>query len=333
MTNGNEPQSYSTGPANTLLTDGIYNYEYDGEGNLVKRVNLASGETRTFVFDHRNRLVRVDDWSADPVDPENPAAGVAFTQSVKYSNDTLGRRVSRTQDVDGEGPAAPETEHFVNDRNNVWLDANEAGEVTGRYLFGEVVDQIIADLLAEGSRFHHSDIIGSSRMVVAVDGGVVGTQSYTAFGSPISIDLFGRYGFAGREIDSSTGLYYNRARSYEAIVGRFLSQDPIGFGAKDTMLYRYVSNGPTSATDPFGQYTILQYALAVSALAFAYSPVFVVACPAIENSAFNVVYYTVRLPYLTFGITVKLLEAATYLSIASALNDITDIVQECIVKE
>jgi RHS repeat-associated protein len=58
--------------------------------------------------------------------------------------------------------------------------------------------------------------------------------------------------FAGMEYDSTTGLYYDHARYYDAAIGRFGSQDPMGFAAGDTNLYRYVRNGPTIATDPSG---------------------------------------------------------------------------------
>lgn len=39
---------------------------------------------------------------------------------------------------------------------------------------------------------------------------------------------------------------------YDPTVGRWLSQDPIGFQAGDPNLYRYVGNSPTNFTDPSG---------------------------------------------------------------------------------
>ncbi len=44
-------------------------------------------------------------------------------------------------------------------------------------------------------------------------------------------------------------------RWYDAVVGRWLSEDPIGFAAGDGNLYRYVGNGPVGAVDPTGQFT------------------------------------------------------------------------------
>ena len=62
----------------------------------------------------------------------------------------------------------------------------------------------------------------------------------------------GRYLWTGREYDSLTGLQYNRGRYYDPSTGRWISQDPMGFDAGDSNLYRYVNNDPTSATDPSG---------------------------------------------------------------------------------
>jgi uncharacterized protein RhaS with RHS repeats len=41
-------------------------------------------------------------------------------------------------------------------------------------------------------------------------------------------------------------------RLYDPVVGRFISEDPIGFAAGDTNVSRYVGNGVTTATDPSG---------------------------------------------------------------------------------
>jgi RHS repeat-associated protein len=68
----------------------------------------------------------------------------------------------------------------------------------------------------------------------------------------------GRYAWSGRELDVETGLQYNRARYYDANTGRWMSQDPLGFDAGDSNLYRYVSNQPAVETDPSGLDTIVE---------------------------------------------------------------------------
>ena len=50
----------------------------------------------------------------------------------------------------------------------------------------------------------------------------------------------------------SYGLYYMRARYYDPSVGRFISEDPIGFAGGDVNFYAYVSNDPVNKVDPLG---------------------------------------------------------------------------------
>ena len=58
--------------------------------------------------------------------------------------------------------------------------------------------------------------------------------------------------FTGREYDSETGLYFYRARYYDPAIGRFISEDPIGFSGGDLNLYAYVRNNPVKYKDPLG---------------------------------------------------------------------------------
>lgn len=44
--------------------------------------------------------------------------------------------------------------------------------------------------------------------------------------------------------------------TFDPRIGRWLSEDPIGFQAADPNLYRYVGNNPTNATDPSGLYEL-----------------------------------------------------------------------------
>ncbi len=79
---------------------------------------------------------------------------------------------------------------------------------------------------------------------------------YDAFGnaigftSPAAADFL--FGFTGRLFDADTSLQWNLNRWYDPAVGRWLSEDPIGYAAGDQNLYRYVGNQATGAIDPDG---------------------------------------------------------------------------------
>ena len=54
---------------------------------------------------------------------------------------------------------------------------------------------------------------------------------------------------------------------YNPETGRFLSEDPIGFGGLDANLYRYVGNNPVNFVDPNGE-VILNPPTIIAALKF-----------------------------------------------------------------
>ena len=58
--------------------------------------------------------------------------------------------------------------------------------------------------------------------------------------------------FTARPFDSDTQLQNNLNRWYDSRVGRWLSEDPIGFAAGDGNLYRYVGNDPSTKVDVYG---------------------------------------------------------------------------------
>lgn len=80
-----------------------------------------------------------------------------------------------------------------------------------------------------------------------------GHIAYDSFGNTTnssgSLTNFFRY--TAREFDTETNLYHHRARYYDPMTGRFLSEDPIHFKA-GVNFYRYVNNNPVLLSDPVG---------------------------------------------------------------------------------
>jgi RHS repeat-associated protein len=57
--------------------------------------------------------------------------------------------------------------------------------------------------------------------------------------------------YTGRESEGN-GLYFYRARYYSPLLGRFISQDPLGFAGSGPNFYAYAGNDPVDFRDPFG---------------------------------------------------------------------------------
>ena len=241
---------YVTGPANRLMSDGTYDYEYDAEGNRVLQSEMATGDYRGFEYDHRNRLVAVVDYSS----------GGIVTQSVQFSYDALGRRISKT--VDGA------LAYFVYDGIDVLLDFEDLDGIGGnspvfsqRYLHGPTIDQVLVQEAGAGEvLWLLADHLGTTRHLVVAIGQVANHLKYDSFGNVVeqSDDSKAtRFQFTGREFESELDLYMYRSRFFDSSVGRFVSEDTLGF-VDGPNLRTYVLNSPVGYSDPFGTQTVAQ---------------------------------------------------------------------------
>ncbi len=181
-------------------------------------------------------------------------------------------------DRDGAGPQAPEEFWTLYDTpetaaeiaaavyepgtllSNPWADVKQ-GSLTSRYLYTRAVDEVFARLADDQQNgqlelsWYLADRLGSVRQQVQTDGTILNEINYDSFGNivtetnPAEGD---RFKYTGREYDDLTGLYYYRARWYDAGTGKFRSEDPLEFAAGDYNLSRYTWNTPLNATDPTG---------------------------------------------------------------------------------
>ena len=246
--NGNRVNDgYVTGENNQLLSDGTYDYEYDAEGNRVKKTEIATGEVTEYEWDYRNKLVAVE---------TEDSAGNVIANS-EYTYDVFDRRIAKSVDADGEGAGVAEVERYVHDGDHIALTFDGFGNQIERFLHGTGIDQVLAQENAGGKvLWALADNQGSVRMVLDSEGNVVNEITYDAFGN-ITVESNSnvnfRFSYTGRELDEETGLYNYRTRLNDPLTGRFISEDTIGFNGGDSNLYRYVTNSPVNYTDPYGE--------------------------------------------------------------------------------
>lgn len=106
---------------------------------------------------------------------------------------------------------------------------------------------------ASSSAFYATDALGSTVALIDASGAEKVQYTYDPFGDmSVTGTTDNSYTFTGRESDG-LDIYYYRARYYNPTLGRFLSEDPIGFTSGSTDLYAYVGDDPTFLTDPSGK--------------------------------------------------------------------------------
>jgi RHS repeat-associated protein len=231
---------YATTDNNQLTTDGICNYTYDDEGNRLTKTTIATGAKEEYTWDHRNRLTKVTFKDS----------GGTVIKTVEQTYNVLNQWIKRSVDADGPGPATATDTFFSHEGGQVALqfDGAAASNLSHRYLWGTIVDQLLADeqvtsLASAGNVLHPlGDHLGTLRDVGDRNEStgattVINHRRYDDYGNLISetnaaIDEF--FGYTGRAFDESIGLQNNFHRWYDARTGRWPNEDPIGLDGDPT---------------------------------------------------------------------------------------------------
>ena len=244
---GTQAYLYNQGNRLTEIRDGsdagplVYSFEYDDNGSRTKKwqgtVNTGL-LLQDYRYDQKRRIEQI----------------VTSSQVNHFKYDVNNYRISK-QDSSGPNEYLLEAEH---------LEATYGAfdKIKAKYLRGVIVDEIVNGYEYDGDgndtniTFHHDHL----RSVTALTGHAGTTEEtiqYDPFGAVQSQTgtSNNKLRYTGREEDSDTGLYYYRARYYDPEVGRFISEDPLGFKA-GINFYAYVGNNPINARDPSGLETV-----------------------------------------------------------------------------
>jgi RHS repeat-associated protein len=226
-----------------------YSWSYDFLGRITQFTS-ADGTT-DYEYDKTDQLTAADhDYQTDEsysYDANGNRTNTGYTtgDDNRLTNDGT---FSYTYD-DLNGVSSDAGGNVVLDFVDPDGDGSTSIALERRQLFGNAVDQILAqeDVTVSASSADRVywplvDHLGTVRDLVENDGALSEHYQYDSFGNVTSGDTsLTRYLYTSREFDPDTGLQHNRARWYDAVVGRWISEDPIGFAAGDTNLSRYVA--------------------------------------------------------------------------------------------
>jgi len=225
---GVSPYNYNS--SNELTSTPSGNYTYDNNGN-----RKADPTGAQYSWDFENRLTQVI------------LPGTGGTVTFKY--DPFGRRVQKSFTQN----STTTTTDYLYDGLNILETMNQAGTVLARYTDSLSIDEPLSELISGTTSYYEQDGLGSISSLSNSVGALANTYTYDSYGKLTASTgtIANPFQYTGREFDPETGLRYYRARYYDPSVGRFLSEDPIGFRT-GLNFYAYTRNNPALLADPFG---------------------------------------------------------------------------------
>jgi RHS repeat-associated protein len=194
----------------------VYSFSYDDKGNVT-----YNGD-RGFIYNSANQMVESGS-NAYVYDGNNKRVKVIDSKGVSYSfygsNGKLMYRQVDGQDVD-------------------------------YYYLGK---KLVTRKKGSTINYLHADYLGSTAAESNTSGAVTERMHYQPFGESIETPK-DDVGYTGHKFDTDLGLSYMQARYYDPVVGRFMSNDPIGFRDIHSFnRYAYANNNPYKYIDPNGE--------------------------------------------------------------------------------
>jgi RHS repeat-associated protein len=198
---------------------------HDANGNT-----LSDASGKQYSWDFEDRLTQVI---------------VPGTGTVAFKYDPFGRRIYKSS------PSFVGA--FVYDGISLIETLNASGAEVAGYTQGALIDEPLAEMRGSSEDYYEADGLGSITSLSTSAAALANTYTYDSFGNTTNFTgtLRNPFQYAGREWDTETSLYFNRARYFDPSSGRFISEDPIGFHGGVTF-YGYVLNNPLINIDPPG---------------------------------------------------------------------------------
>jgi RHS repeat-associated protein len=285
---GQTAQTHTYDPAGNLLTAALggtsVNYGYDVL-HRVTSMNRGNGVNTTFAYDPAGRLKSITHGSVGTELFEYDAAGQRVKRTTPFAEALTTTAASHTVDFNGKRTGDGTNTYVWDSRNRLASMTTLSGTFTfvydpagnlirqtssagtqefvlddltnitytngASFLTARGIDSHLAAIAAGSPTYALTDAINSTVATTDATGAVVTRYFYEPYGQTSSAGP-GSYLFhyTGR-VPVVGNIYHYRARFYDAVAGRFLSEDPLGLAA-GANFYRYVLNNPLLFNDPRG---------------------------------------------------------------------------------
>ena len=251
---GKETTQYTYNNLNQLVetTQGstVTTYDYDKRGNVAE-VEENGNTKQTYVFDSTNKMSKVVTYK------DNTSGSGTSTVTTKYTYDGVGNRVSAKVELNG---SVTINTTYVVDGESAYNDIIMAKDsISGKTSVFTFSDEVISVETSGNISYYRNDEKHSVTDILDTTGKVKATIEYDEYGVIVNPEVVSTGGnifaYTGHVYEESTGLYYAKARYYDAGIGRFVSEDSYRGEHGDPAslnLYVYGMNSPLKYTDPSG---------------------------------------------------------------------------------
>ena len=238
--------TYQIGKTDNFATFALASRTLRFDCNAKDTENSQRTQKRSFMpglkgkYDAWNRLIEV----------RNTSDSLLAT----YSYNGLNQRIKKI--------VGSETRLFYFNQDWQCLEERVGSTVAQTYTWGlRYIDDLICRDKSTERLYSLADPNWNVVALSNTSGTVQERMAYSAFGKEVWLNasfvskassgyVWNRT-FTGQVLDETSLMLY-RNRYYHTGLGRFVQRDPIGYGGRDTSLYRYVFNQPRGRTDARG---------------------------------------------------------------------------------
>ncbi|MFI7501793.1 RHS repeat-associated core domain-containing protein [Streptomyces sp. NPDC049687] len=230
--------------ADRRTTTGATKFTYDVAGELTSSVTGSASTSYTYdPTGNRTKRTTPSATTAYGFDQAGQLTSLTNTGTHTFAYDGDGLRVSKYTGANNQTRAY--SWNVVEGLPTIIADGSNS-YITGPG--GLPLEQINGTTAV----YYFHDQIGSTRVLTNQDGTVNSTYEFTADG--VTKSRTGTsdnpFQFAGQYLDSTTGLYYMRARYYDPETAQFISRDPAVTQTRQP--YAYANDNPVNLSDPSG---------------------------------------------------------------------------------